>query len=566
MTNEKDHVEVDELEEKLYSRNTTKFGLDLNPVVSIAAGVVILILTIYAFISQASWYPFAPALDVFSRWQGAIVRHLDWVFILSTNFFIVLAIYLAFSRLGRVRLGGLQAKPEFSNFAWYSMLISAGMGIGLMFWAVGEPLTHFQNTPPIYEGANPAYSAMATTFLHWGLHPWAIYAVIGLALSYFAYNKKLPLSIRSIFYPIFKEKVYGIVGDIIDLLAVLATLFGLATSLGLGVQQINSGLNYVFGIQVSVGMQVFLIAAITLVATLSIVSGIDKGVKFLSKMNMRIAFVFMVLIFLLGQTAYIIRLFSNSVGTYLSGLVSASFFLSVEGDGHSLWQGSWTIFYLAWWISWSPFVGMFIARVSKGRTIREFIIAVLVVPSLLSFVWLSVFGGSAFYADQMGGGLLSTLVVRDGQVDVALFQMIVDLSALLNTAFFRGAIALILSLIGTILVISFFVTSSDSGSIVVNSITSSGKIHTPTRQRVFWAAIEGLIAAVLLVIGGADALSALQAAVIITGLPFAIVLALISISLLSSLSSTYRRQKRIRDTKQIVRVIEETTDIDVNTP
>ena len=558
---EKDRVSKQTLEEQLFQRNTTKFGFDLNPVVSIATGLFVLVLTIYAFVSLAPWYPFASALQVFTMIQGGIVRHLDWVFILTTNFFIVLALYLAFSKLGRVRIGGLKAKPEFSTFAWYSMLISAGMGIGLMFWAVGEPLNHLHSAPPIYGGEGGAFAAMATTFLHWGIHPWAIYAIIGLALSYFAYNKKMPLSVRSIFYPIFKERVFGRLGDVIDILAILATLFGLATSLGLGVQQINSGLNYLIGIRISTGMQVFLIAAITLVATISILSGIDKGVKFLSKMNMRIAFVFMVLIFFIGPTAYIIRLFSNSLGLYISGLVPASFHLSMD---HGIWEGAWTVFYLAWWISWSPFVGMFIARVSKGRTIREFVIAVMLVPPLLSFVWLSVFGGTAFFVDEQTGGALSRAVVDRGLIDIALFQMIQDLASFFTLPFIRGLVALVLSMIGTILVISFFITSSDSGSIVVNSIASSGKINTPRGQRVFWAAIEGLIAAVLLVIGGSHALSALQAAVIITGLPFALVLAAISISLISSLQVTYKRQKRVRDTKQIVGVIEDKTDIDVH--
>lgn len=548
------------LEEKLYQRNTTRFGIDLNPVVSIVTGVFVLMLTIYAFISITSWWPFATAYETFDRLQSSIVSNLDWVFIFSANFFIILSLYMAFSKLGRVRLGGLKAKPEFSTFAWYSMLISAGMGIGLMFWAVGEPLSHMANTPPIYQGDNPAFTALATTFLHWGIHPWAIYSIIALALSYFAYNKKLPLSIRSIFYPIFKERVFGVVGDVIDILAVLATLFGLATSLGLGVQQVNSGLNYLIGIPISTGVQVFLIAAITLVATISIMSGIDKGVKFLSKMNMRIAFILMVLIFLLGPTAYIIRLFSNSLGLYFSDIIPASLHLSM---GEGSWEGAWTVFYLAWWISWSPFVGMFIARVSKGRTIREFIIAVLVVPSMLSFVWLSVFGGTAFYVDEVVGGDLTNVVVNEGHVEIAFFRLINDLVGTFSLEFIQGIIAVVLATVGTVLVISFFVTSSDSGSIVVNTITSSGKTNTPRKQRVFWAAVEGLIAALLLVIGGNEALNALQAAVIITGLPFALVLATISLSLVSSLNSTYRRQKKIRDTKQIVGVIEEKTDIDI---
>jgi len=547
-----------ELEEKLYSRNTHKFGVDLNPVVSIATIALILLLTVYVFISQQGWFGLSPAIEVFNSMTSAIITGADWVFIFSANFFIVLSLYLAFSKLGNIRIGGLTAKPEFTNFAWYSMLISAGMGIGLMFWAVGEPLTHMNVTPPIYGGTDSATSAMASTFLHWGLHPWAIYAVLALALSYFAYNKKLPLSLRSIFYPLFKERVFGRLGDVIDIIAVLATLFGLATSLGLGVQQINGGMNYLFGLPVSVFFQVVLIIAITAVATISIISGIDKGVKVLSQWNMRIAATFMILIFLLGPTAYIIRLFSNSFGLYLFELIPSSFFLSTtEGAGRD-WQGAWTVFYLAWWISWSPFVGMFIARVSKGRTIREFILAVLVVPSMLSFVWLSVFGGTAITVDAANNGLLYNVVQND--YSIALFEMI----QLLDIAVLRGVVAVILSIVGTILVMSFFVTSSDSGSIVVNSITSGGRIKTPARQRVFWAALEGFIASLLLVIGGDQALNALQAAVIATGLPFAIILTVMSFLLLASLQRTYRRQKRMTDEKIVLRAIEDSAlDIDM---
>ena len=545
---------IEQMEDMLYKRNTHVFGVDLNPVVSISAIILIFLLSVYAFISELGWFGLSPAIDTFTRVTNVIISNFDWVFIFATNFFIVLGLYLAFSRIGRVRIGGLRAKPEFSNFAWYSMLISAGMGIGLMFWAVGEPLTHFANRPPVYEHVNPTYQALATTFLHWGLHPWAIYSIIALALAYFAYNKKLPLSLRSIFYPLFKEKVFGLLGDIIDLLAVLATLFGLATSLGLGVQQINSGLNALTGLGISTTVQVILIILITAIATISIVSGIDKGVKFLSKMNMRFAFVFMVLIFLLGPTAYIIRVFSNSFGHYLGELIPASFFLSADSQAARGWQGGWTVFYLAWWISWSPFVGMFIARVSKGRTIREFILAVLVVPSMLSFIWLSVFGTTAIHVNELNQGALFAIVVD--QYEIALFEMIF----MLDIALLQGVVAVLLSILATTLVISFFVTSSDSGSIVVNNITSGGKINTPTRQRVFWAVLEGFIAALLLIIGGERALAALQSAVIMSGLPFAIVLVFMSFLLLSSLQVTYRRQKRQRDVKEIKNIIE-TTDI-----
>jgi choline/carnitine/betaine transport len=545
-----------QLEEKLYSRNFKKFGMDMNPVVSIVSGLVILILSVYAFISQRGLFGLRPANVVFSQFRNAIVSHGDWVFILSSNFFIILCLYLAFSRLGNVRIGGVSSKPDFSNFAWYSMLISAGMGIGLMFWAVGEPLTHSVVTPPIYDHENGAFQAMATTFFHWGIHPWAIYAIISLALAYFAYNKKLPLSLRSVFYPLFKEKVFGLLGDFIDILAVLSCLFGLATSLGLGVQQINSGLNYLTGLPFNTTIQVVLIILITAVATLSVVSGIDKGVRFLSESNIKIAFIFMLLIFIIGPTAYIIRLFSNSLGIYLNDFIDSSFFLAITNKEASSWQAGWSIFYLAWWISWSPFVGMFIARISKGRTIREFILAVLFIPSLLSLVWLSVFGGTAISLNNLKSGALYEVVANN--LPVALFEMI----NLLDIALLGNIVKVILSIIGTILVISFFVTSSDSGSLVVDNITSGGKLDSPIPQRVFWACMEGFIAAVLLIIGGEQALNALQAAVISTGLPFAIILTVMSILLIKSLQQTYTKQKRIRDVNKIKHIIE-TTDIEI---
>ncbi len=544
-------VIAETLEEKLYSRNFKKWGFDLNPFVSFIAGGLILLLTIYAFISNLGWFGLAPAIEVFERMTMFIVDYFDWVFIFTTNFFIILAIYLAFSRLGRVRIGGLKSKPEFTNFAWYSMLISAGMGIGLMFYAVGEPLSHIEQIPPIYRGDNEAIGAMASTFLHWGLHPWAIYAIMALSLSYFAYNKKLPLSLRSIFYPLFKERVFGRLGDVIDLLAVLATLFGLATSLGLGVQQMNSGLNYLVGIPFSVTVQVILIALITMIATISIITGIQKGVRFLSEMNMRIAFTFMVLVLIFGPTLYILRLFASSLGAYLGGFMNATMFLSLEDESSRAWQGGWTIFYWAWWISWSPFVGMFIARVSKGRTIRELITAVLFIPSLLSFFWLSVFGGTAFSVNAaMEGGLYE--IVGD-DLPVAMFAMFREI----DYAFLSGFFVVLLSFVATLLVTFFFITSSDSGSIVVNAITSGGKTDTKSRQRVFWAAMEGLVAAILLVIGGSQALEALQYAVIMSGLPFAVVLFVMSILLLFSLQVTYRRQKYRRDASMVKEILED---------
>lgn len=522
------------LEKKLYSRNFTKYGLDMNPVVSGLAGLFVLFFSGYALLNLKH------ANQVFEGIKNSIISQFDWLFILSSNFFIIICLFFAFSKLGRVRIGGYHSEPEFSNFAWYSMLISAGMGIGLMFWAVGEPLYHNEITPSIYQSSDQTYTAMAATFFHWGLHPWGIYALISLALAFFAYNKKLPLSLRSVFYPILKDRVFGIIGDLIDVLAVVACLFGLATSLGLGVQQINSGLNYLFGIPFNVNVQVILIVIITLIATLSVVSGIDKGVRVLSELNIKVAFVFMIIIFILGPTAYIIKVFSNSVGMYFNDFIKSSFYISTEKNS---WQGSWSVFYLAWWISWSPFVGMFIARISKGRTVREFISAVLIIPSMLSFIWLSIFGGSAIYINQQNGGKLFA-VVRNN-LPIALFEMI----SYLDAPILAGTIKVILSIIGIILVISFFVTSSDSGSLVVDNITSGGKLDSPVPQRVFWACMEGLVAAILLLIGGEKALSTLQTAVISTGFVFAIILTIMGLSLIESVYIAFNKQRKIRYAK-----------------
>lgn len=530
----KNEVTSAELEKKLYSRNFKKYGMDMNPAVGLTTGIFILIFVVYAMINLEQ------ANQMFDVVKNFIITKFDWVFILTSNFSIVICLYFAFSKLGNVKIGGINSKPQFGNFAWYSMLISAGMGIGLMFWAVGEPLYHSQVIPPIFENGEIAYAAMATTFFHWGLHPWGIYALIALALAFFAYNKNLPLSFRSVFYPIFGDKVFGVLGDAIDTLAVLSCLFGLATSLGLGVQQVNSGLNYLTGIPINVYVQVVLIAIITGIATISVVSGLDKGVKFLSVMNIRIAILFMLAVFIVGPTGYIIRLFSNSLGVYLGGLVKSAFYIS---QGNGTWQGDWSVFYLAWWISWSPFVGMFIARVSKGRTIREFVLAVLIIPSFLSFIWLSVFGGAAMYLNSASGGALFDVVQNN--LPVALFEMI----NLLNFPFLGGLFRIVLSIIGTVLVISFFITSSDSGSIVVDNIISGGKLDSPVPQRIFWACMEGLLAAVLLLIGGEKALAALQTAVISTGLPFSIILIITAISLIKSVKVAHGKQKKIKDVK-----------------
>jgi choline/carnitine/betaine transport len=351
-----------------------------------------------------------------------------------------------------------------------------------------------------------AQAAMGVTYFHWGLHPWAIYAIVGLGLAFFAYNRGLPLTIRSVFYPLLGNRIYGFWGNLIDVLSVLATLVGLATSLGLGVKQVNAGLNALFGTGISTTMQVALITIITGFATLSVMAGLDKGVKRLSQADMILAAVFMLFLLVVGPTVYILGGFTQNLGYYLRIFPELS--LWTETFRETNWQGSWTVFYWAWWISWSPFVGMFIARISKGRTVKEFILGVILIPTLLSFVWMSVFGGSALFAQTHGVADITSAVKND--VATAMFVMLDHFP-----------LAEVLSLTAIVLVTIFFVTSSDSGSLVVDHLTSGGKLDSPTPQRVFWAVMEGVIAAVLLIGGG---LTTLQTASVSTGLPFALVL------------------------------------------
>ena len=488
--------------------NMVGFGFDIHPQVTFAstAILVLFILLTIMFRDQAN--------EFFSNVMSFITSNFGWFLILAANAFVLAAIFFAFSRCGNIRLGGNDAKPEFTTASWYAMLLSAGMGIGLMFWSVGEPMFHYSSPSPMFagiEGNTPeaAQAAMGITYFHWGIHPWGIYAIVGLGLAFFAYNRGLPLTVRSIFYPILGNRIYGFWGNLIDVLSVLATLMGLATSLGLGVKQINAGLNFLFGLQISTTSQVILIAVITAFATLSVMSGLDGGVKRLSQWNMGLAGALLVFLLVAGPTVYILRDFTQNFGYYLTKLPEIS--LWTETFRETNWQGSWTVFYWAWWISWSPFVGMFIARISKGRTVREFILGVMVIPTLLSFVWMSVFGGSAIYLQS--SGLANIVEAVNADVSTALFVM-----------FKYFPFTQILSLVGIVLVTVFFVTSSDSGSLVVDHLTSGGKLDSPVTQRVFWAVMEGVVASVLLIGGG---LTTLQTAAVCTGLPFTVILLLI---------------------------------------
>ena len=485
---------------------------------------------IFLFITITLWVG-EPMADIFDQITTGITQNAGWFLIIAVNVFVVVALLLAFSRLGRIRLGGHSAKPEFSTFSWFSMLFSAGMGIGLLFFGVAEPIMHYHESPVAEnETIAAAEKAMQFTYLHYGLHAWGIYAIVGLSLAFFCFNRKLPLTIRSVFYPLMGDRIYGWQGNLIDIAAVAATLFGLATSLGFGVQQISSGLNYLLNTPDSVTMQVILIAFITAIATVSVVLGLDKGVRFLSVLNMRLGLAFLILLLIVGPTVFIFDLFVESTGNYVQNLISLSTW--ADSFSGSLWQDNWTVFYWAWWISWSPFVGMFIARVSRGRTIKEFVLGVLLVPSVLTFFWFAVFGGSALFLDLNGLADISTAVGEN--ISTALFVMLEEYP-----------LSEITAVIGILLVTSFFVTSSDSGSLVIDSITAGGKLDAPVGQRIFWAVMEGAVAATLLVGGG---LKALQTAAISTGLPFTILLLIMVYSLYRGLKQEYR--ERLRQEKE----------------
>jgi len=472
-----------------------------------------------------------PVRVFFDKTAYLVTESTGWLFILGVNLFVVICLYIAFSKYGKHRLGGKHAKPEFTVFSWFAMLFSAGMGIGLLYFSVSEPITHFANPPiPVNSVKDRAIQALDFTFLHYGLHAWAIYCIVGLSLAYYGFSKKLPFSLRSIFFPVLGRKIFGKTGDIIDVIAVVATLFGLATSLGFGARQIATGLNYLFGIDPGQGTQISIIVIITLIATISVVTGLKKGVKFLSRLNLFIALIFLVSMLFLSDALSIIRIFVESTGQYFDRFIELGTFSSAYAD--SAWQNDWTVFYWAWWIAWSPFVGMFIARVSKGRTVREFVLGVLLVPTLMTFFWISVFGGSALSLEMENPGLLSEIILNDSSTSLFVFLQEFPLPALT-------------SFLGIFMVAVFFVTSSDSGSLVIDSITAGGKLDAPVGQRILWALTEGAVAIALLLGGG---LKAMQTASVSTGILFLFVIFVMVYSLLKSfkrLKHFKRKEERL---------------------
>ncbi len=473
----------------------------------------------------------------FGTAQAGITHGAGWFFLLAANFFLVVCVTLLFSRAADIRIGGANAVPDFTFLQWLAMLFSAGMGIGLVFWSVAEPVFHLMSPATASveaESPEAAGRAMAITYFHWGLHAWGIYALMGLALAYFSFNRGLPLTVRSTLAPLLGRHIQGPVGNLVDIVASVAALFGVATSLGFGVQQVAAGLEFVFGWPADIGLQIGLITGITALATASVVMGLDGGIRRISECNMLLALVLLLFVFLAGPTLFVLDGFVQNLGRYVQDFVRLSTWTETYSGTH--WRDGWTIFYWAWWISWSPFVGMFIARISRGRTVREFVAGVLLVPTLLTFIWLSVFGNAALFEVGQGDSGLVTAVHE---------ALPTSLFVLLDHYPMAPAPALL----AIAVVILFFVTSSDSGSLVIDILTSGGHLDPPVWQRIFWAVMEGVVAGVLLIAGGSQALTALQTASIVTGLPFALVLVAVGWSLLRALRSEAAAMKRTSPSK-----------------
>ncbi len=501
---------------KLHERNFERYGLDMNVFVSLASAILV-----FGFIVITILFPNQTA-NTFDNAKTWITTKFNLWFVIVINISFFSLIILAFTKYGKVTLGYDNEKPQFKRFSWYAMLFSAGIGIGIFFFGIAEPIYNL-NAP---EGLQTSsYYSLTTMYLHWGFHPWAIYSLVAIGIGFFSFNKGLPVTIRSLFYPIFKDKIFGLLGDVIDTIAVLSVLFGLSTSLGLGARQINAGFNAVFNVPISSGVQVVLIIAITFVATLSVVSGISKGIKILSELNIRLSGVLLLLVLLIGPTVVILQDYVVAFGSYLLNFIQlGTYVASTEADIQ--WQSGWTIFYWAWWLSWSPFVGLFIARISRGRSIREIVLGVTILPTIIITFVMTILGATGLHLNETTNGVMSQAISDD--LATSLFVMIDNITN-------SNIVVVIMSLLSLVAIILFFVTSSDSGSLVVDNLTSGGKLDSPKTQRVFWACMEGFIAAAVLVLGGTKALTTLQSVIIIMGLPFSLMIVLILISLVKQL-------------------------------
>ncbi|MDC0659897.1 BCCT family transporter [Leisingera sp. SS27] len=521
------------------------FFTGLHPGMSIAAKGMIAAFVIFTVMNVE----FAGGL--YKSIRSWIENGLSFYYITLFSIGLFVCFWLMFSRFGKIRLGDDDSRPEFSNFSWFSMLFSAGIGIGILFFGVAEPIFYFDNSEVWGYPNNPhaelaghsamdmqrAVDAMRVTFFHWGFHGWAFYVLVGLSLAYFGFRKKLPLTLRSALYPLIGERIYGPWGHAVDLLAVFGTVFGVATSLGLGVSQMAAGLNHLFGIDPGIGTKLVLIAVVSVIATISAVSGVGKGIRILSEWNIWLSIVLLAAFVLFGPFQWLMGLFVTTVGSYVASFVPMGFWTATEGPDVA-WQGGWTIFYWGWWISWSPFVGVFIARISRGRTIREFMVGVMFVPTTIAFFWLCMFGGNAIWQElHMGSGVASAdgagiiQTVRDWNLPNALFGTIDNIGA----TSWMGDMSWVswpMSLLATFLLFSWFITSSDSGTLVITTMLSMGDDNPPKKFRIIWGLGEGVVAAALLLAGG---LGALQTASIAAAFPISFVLIAMIWGLLKSL-------------------------------
>lgn len=479
--------------------------------VSLAISIAIVV---WGIVAQNNFADFANKLLAY------LTTNFGWAYLISMFVFVLFALVLAFSKYGNIKLGPDDSKPEYSTASWFAMLFGAGMGIGLVFWGVAEPISHFVSPPPgIEPGSNQAINtALRASFMHWGFHPWANYAIIGLALAYFQFRKNKPGLISSIFIPLLGEKgVNGPIGKLIDILAVFATIAGVATSLGLGTLQINSGLNYLFKLPETTQIQLLIILVITILYIWTAISGIDKGIKLLGDINLYLAFGILILSFIVGPTLKVVNSFTNGLGQYINGFITDS--LHVEPFGDNSWLNSWTIFYWAWWIAWAPFVGTFIARISKGRTIREFIGGVIFAPAIVSIIWFSVFGAMGLNLGETLG--VEGLKVAASNPSTALFQV-----------FDHYALSGVLSFIAVLLLCTFFITSANSATFVLGMLSSGGNLNPSAKIQFLWGIVQALFAAALLVSGG---LNALQTASVAAAFPFIAVMLLAIVSLMKAL-------------------------------
>lgn len=493
-----------------------------NPVFYFSSLLLILLIGVTAIFPEStnSWL---------SQIQVGLVDHASWLYILTVAAIFLFVIYLGLSRFGDIRLGPDHSQPRFSYVSWFAMLFSAGMGIGIMFFGVAEPVMHYLNPPTgDAQTIESAKEAMSITFFHWGLHAWSVYALVGLILSYFSYRHSLPLTLRSALFPLIGRKIWGPIGHTFDIFAIIGTIFGVAASLGYGVIQISSGLETVFGIENTTTLQLFLIVAVTIIATASAVSGVDKGIKILSEVNLLMAVLLLSLVLILGPTDHLLKAFLQNTGNYLSSVVHKTF--NLYAYDHSSWLGGWTLMYWAWWLAWSPFVGMFIAKISYGRTVREFIFCIMLIPSFFNFLWMTVFGNSALDIIINSGDMTLATAVKN------------DVASSLFSFLSHFPFSSVLSVVGIFMVLVFFVTSADSGALVVNLLASGGKDKNPTWQKVYWSFLIGVVAMVVFIAGG---LEALQTATILSALPFALILLCAAVGLKKSLELDYLKRQAI---------------------